>query len=303
MDFRRASEQLPRAQIETMTFEVQGDDFIRDSSSRRGPMRLILGMLVALLLTIPRTSTAQTAAPLSDESRIFVDVNLFDTANSRAHDRQFTSLFIRFGELGTLRATYPKPSRASQFAVLDLDGGFMLTRSLGFGVGYSRALPKDVVALAATIPHPTFLSAAASNVGMTGDALTREDAATNLFVVLVPVQTKRLQVRMLAGPSFFSYSSAMVQDILYEQTYDTLTPQSTITITGFTSHDVKGSGVGFHVGGDVAFFFTKMFGVTGGVRFSRGTVTLDEEPLSKLSQEITVGGTMVFLGVRARFGG
>jgi hypothetical protein len=42
--------------------------------------------------------------------------------------------------------------------------------------------------------------------------------------------------------------------------------------------------------------------VAGGVRFSYGTVTVDREPLSRIAQQIRVGTTAVFAGVRLRFG-
>ena len=81
------------------------------------------------------------------------------------------------------------------------------------------------------------------------------------------------------------------------------TPTNSITITGAATEKVKGSGAGFHVGGDYAYFFTKVMGVVGGVRYTYGTITVDQEPLSALSQDIRVGNVLVFAGVRFRFGG
>jgi hypothetical protein len=95
----------------------------------------------------------------------------------------------------------------------------------------------------------------------------------------------------------------MVGEVLHVQTNDPASPQQTITINGSTTSEVTGSDIGFHAGSDVTFFFAKFVGVGGGVRFSYGTVTLDQEPLSQLSQDIRVGNTLVFLGLRFRFGG
>ena len=260
-------------------------------------MRVAPGILVAVLLMIPRTSLAQTP---SDDARIFVDVN-FGTAASLAKDREFQSRFVVFSEAGSSFATYPEPSPAN-LAFVEVGGSYRLTRWIGVGISYSRTAYEDVAGLKATIPHPTFFSAPTTNTGATGEPLTRTEGATNVFAVVVPVRTSRFEWRVLGGPSFFSLKADMVKEILYVQTHDPASPQQTITVTGFTTAQAKASKLGYHIGSDATFFLTKLIGVGGGVRFSYGTVTLDEEPLSKVSQDIRVGGTQVFLGLRLRLG-
>jgi hypothetical protein len=263
-------------------------------------MRLALVILGALLVVIPRTSLAQTANRPPEDARILVDVNLFGTGESLAKNRQFQSKFIKFSEPGSSLATYPKPSRATSFGV---GGSFMLTRMVGVGVSYSRTTHEDVAELSATIPHPTFFGAPATNTGVTGDALKRREGATDVFVAVVPVRTNRMEWRLLGGPTVFSFKADMVKEVLYVQTFNPATPQQTITINGAETSQVKTSALGFHAGSDVTFFLTRVIGVGGGVRFSYGTVTLDQEPLSNVSQEIRVGGTIGFLGLRLRVGG
>jgi hypothetical protein len=250
---------------------------------------------------IPRTSLGQTAAPPSDEARFSVDVNLFGTAASLSKDREFQSRFIRFGEIGNAFATYPKPSRPTPFPLVDVGASFMLWRWIGVGVTFSRTVHEDAAGLKATIPHPTFYTAPATNTGATGESLSRREAATNIFVAVVPVRTTRAEWRLVGGPTVFSFKADMVNEVLYVQTYDPASPQQTITIDGFTTSEVTGTDLGFHIGSDVTFFLTKVFGVGGGVRYSYGTVTVDQEPLSTLSQDIRVGGTALFLGLRFRF--
>ena len=99
------------------------------------------------------------------------------------------------------------------------------------------------------------------------------------------------------------YKAEMVKEVLYVQTFNPASPQQTITINGATTSQVDAVDVGVHAGTDVTFFFTKIIGVGAGVRYSNGTVTLDQEPLSKLSQDIRVGSTSVFVGLRLRVGG
>ena len=55
--------------------------------------------------------------------------------------------------------------------------------------------------------------------------------------------------------------------------------------------------------GVVALPLCLAFGVASGLRFSDGLVTLNKEPLSGISQQVKVGGTLVFVGARVRLGG
>jgi hypothetical protein len=107
-------------------------------------------------------------------------------------------------------------------------------------------------------------------------------------------------LRVAGGPSFFSYSAEMVENVLYTQEYGETTPANTIAIVGSASRDTGGSGTGFHVGGDVTYFLSHLLGVGVGARYSRGVVTLDREPLSQLSQQFRVGNRFVFVSVRLR---
>lgn len=266
-------------------------------------MRLVLGSVFAVLLLCPRLSLAQPAPRAVDASRIFVDVNLGGSTNSGAAPREFTSRFVTFAEAGSSRADYPKPSRSTLLPMIDVGGGYMAGRSVGLGGGISRASFEDVAGLSATVPHPTFINAPASGTGVTDRALARTETAIHLFVAAVPLRTSRFEFRLFGGPSFFWFKGEMVSDVAYSQTFSPTTPSNAITISGFSSEEVTGRGVGFHLGGDFTYFFTKRLGVNGGLRYSEANVTVDKEPLSQLSQEIRVGGTLAFLGVRFRFGG
>lgn len=260
-------------------------------------MRAVRGGIVAILLLLPRPGSAQTTGA---DSRIFIDVNLLSSASALSDERTFTYAFVLFGEQATYKANYPKPSRTTGFPV-DVSGGYMFTRTFGLGVSYSRIVREDPAGLEATIPHPTFLNAPASATGETG-ILKRTESATTIFASLSPVRNARAEWRLYGGPAFFNYNAEMVSDIAYTQTADPLTPQNSVVINGYSTQKASGFGIGALLGTDFAYFFTNMFGVTGGVRFQGAIVEIDPEPLSKISQDVRPGGTVVFVGVRFRFG-
>jgi hypothetical protein len=269
-------------------------------------VKFILGVLMTLLLS-PDVSWAQSVARVvrpapPDESRIFIDVNVSGASSPLSGSREFTSRFVKFAEIGSIVANYPAPN-GELSPLLDVGGTFMLKRFLGVGASYNRVSYEDSVTVSATIPHPSFYAAPASHSASTDRTLERVEASTNIFMTVALIRSNQLQVRLLGGPSFMSYRADMVQDVSYDQTAAPSLPQNSITINGFTSASAEGSNLGFHVGGDVAYFFSKLFGVTGGVRFSDALVTLDEEPLSGVTQKVRVGGTMVFVGARVRLGG
>lgn len=264
-------------------------------------MHCVLGVLVVVQLISPRMNLAQ-APDRQWERRMFLDVNMAGTAASGAKEREFTSRFVAYGELGSFRATYPKPSRSSLVPMLDVSGGYMTARSTGFGGGITRTSHEDAARLRASIPHPAILGAPGIGTGVTASPVTRTETAIHLFFASVPIRNNRVAFRIFGGPSFFWYKADMVSDVLYAQSASPTTVQNDITINGFSSVQAKGRGPGFNIGSDFTYFINRLIGVKAGIRYSQANVTMNKEPLSLLDQEIRVGGTQISLGVRFRFG-
>src|SRR6187402_2653634 len=101
---------------------------------RRVPMRVVSGVFLAILLTCPRISGAQTTAQPASPPRAFVELNLVGTASSSSDAREFRSRFVTFGEIGTARATYPKPSDSTMFPSFDVGAGYITGSLLGLGI-------------------------------------------------------------------------------------------------------------------------------------------------------------------------
>ena len=202
-----------------------------------------------------------------------------------------------FSEPAALAAAYPKPSRGAEF---DFGGGYMFNERIGLGVSFTGTAHEDAVELGATIPHPFFFNRSTIASGVTGRDLTRTEGGAHIQAMFVPLQTPRLRVRLFGGPTFFRFNAEMVRDIEFRQTALPFSAANLVTITGFEAVDVEGTGWGAHVGGDVSVFFTRIFGVGGFARVSRGTVSVDD-PMSEQSQDRNVGGVQFGGGVRFRF--
>jgi hypothetical protein len=267
-------------------------------------MRIGLGIFVALSLTLPRISAAQALkAPGAPQlPRVYVDVNLVGYADPLGDSKTFENYALKSGEVATFKASYPEPSHSGWYPAY-VGGGFMFSHAVGLGVSYSRMSRDSVVDLSAAVPHPMFFNALATGTGTTGTALSRNESAIHISLAIVPVRSRRVEFRMMGGPSFFMLKGDMVREVAYEQTFNSLVPQNAITINGISSGEASGSAIGYHVGADFTYFVHRVVGIAGGVRYGQATVAVETEPLSNIKQEFLVGSTTAFLGLRFRLGG
>jgi hypothetical protein len=248
-------------------------------------------VLVALfaVLSVPAVVWAQPA-----HKRGWIDVN-FGVAASGADEETFTFSFPLFLETAAFAAVYPKPSTGASF---DVGGGYLFTPVIGVGISFTGTAHKDKVGLGASIPHPFFFGESATAGNETAEELTRGEGGVNIQAMFVPLQTPKVTLRVFGGPTYFRYTADMVRDVEYSQT--TSGRNNTIVITGYEFVEVKGSGWGAHIGFDFGYFFSNVVGVGGFVRYSGGSVTVDE-PMSEQEQSIKVGGFQTGGGLRLRF--
>jgi hypothetical protein len=243
------------------------------------------------LLTFSVHASAQVP-----DARTWVDVN-FGVAGSAANEEEFAFGGRLFGEPAALAVAYPTPSRGGSF---DFGGGYMLTEVVGFGVSVSGAAHEDAAGLAVVIPHPFFFNASTTASAVTDGALSRAEGGAHLQVMFAPLHTDTVRVRLFGGPTFFRYQADMVQDIEYLQTATAFSRANLVTVTGVETVETEGTGWGFNLGGDASYFFTRVFGVGGFARFSRGSVLVNE-PMSGEDHDMKVGGLQAGGGLRLRF--
>ena len=108
----------------------------------------------------------------------------------------------------------------------------------------------------------------------------------------------RVRVRLFGGPTFFRVKADTIDDIRYNQVFLILLPVNSVDITTYNFSEAEGTGWGFHVGGDVSVFFSRVVGVGGFVRLSRGTVELED---FSGTYDVKAGGFQTGGGLRLRF--
>ena len=139
--------------------------------------------------------------------------------------------------------------------------------------------------LSAQVPNPAFFNAMATSTAASGTTLSRKESAVHISSAYAPFRSNRMEFRLMGGPSFFTLKGDMVREVEYEQTFNTLNPQNTVTISGFSSAEASGSSIGYHWGADFTYFVHRFIGVAGGVRYGRAIVAVETEPLSNIEQE------------------
>lgn len=228
--------------------------------------------------------------------RGWLDVN-FGAAIAASKTFSTTLATPLFQETRTATVTYHNPVGAE----FDFGGGVMLTPQVGVGISFTGTAHQDEAQLAITVPHPTRFDASASDSKPTDSKLQRVEGGANIQLMLVSPISPRGRVRLFLGPTYFRVQQDMVRSIAYDQTFLVLLPVNAVDITTYESvNKVEGTGWGFHVGGDVSYFFTRVVGIGGFARFSRATVTLDD-PLSGVPVDVKAGGFQTGGGLRLKF--
>lgn len=257
-------------------------------------MHLRVVLMTAALSVSGSVAWAQSSAPAPE--RAWVDFNVV-SARAMQEEQVYAFATPLFGEVFAAATVYPSMPRASGFG---LEGGFHVTPALGVGVHLDFVNYSYPVGLGLSVPHPFFFDLDATAGSETATPLERRDRNVDIMLTYdLPTQSA-WRVRVFGGPTFFRLTQQMVDVIEYDHIFNN-TGLNLVEITGFEFSEASGNSVGFNVGGDVAYFFTRHVGVGGVLRFNRGTVTIDSEPLSGESVDLTAGHLSAGAGVRFRF--
>lgn len=228
----------------------------------------------------------------------WIDVN-FGFASSAQRSLETTATWIESQETATAAVTYNSPTGAS----FDFGGGGMLTEMLGVGISFVGTAHEGPAQLAITIPHPTRFNAPASDSEETDGKLQRVEGSVNIQLMFKPkMPGSDFRFRIFGGPTYFRLEADAISNIHYDQTYLVYGNANVVEITAYETVKTESTGWGFHVGADFSYFFTRVFGIGGFVRYSNGTLTVaDEDAIADGPVDVKVGGFQGGGGIRLRF--
>jgi len=172
-------------------------------------------------------------------------------------------------------------------------GGANLRRQFGVGVGVNRISVASSSRLSGSIPHPFFFNRPRA---VSGDVsgLTRDEFALHIQARVSAPVSRRLLVTGFAGPSFFRVKQGIVTDFSYMDSY----PYDVAAFRTAVTEARSASKIGFNVGADVGFFFSRQIGVGFSAQFSGATVPL--KSASGGTVDVKAGGAQLGGGLRLR---
>jgi hypothetical protein len=264
---------------------------------------MILGVVVGLVLVmagevaVARADSGDEARP-SWEDRVFVNVSGgYQTATPNF---AYVDNVVWFEEMATAEVDF----EGSSSSTFEIGGGVRLLGNFGFGAAYTRYSGEQTASLTASIPHPIFWDSYA--VGELSVPTKRTESVIHLQALYMIPVTRKLQVAVFGGPSWFDCEQEAISTFMVEGSgswYDW-----TVELSDPEIKTLGGTTWGFNVGADVTYLFTKNIGVGGMVRYSGASLDVenalsaerDDGSLAK-TVNLDLGGVQVLGGIRIRF--
>ena len=204
-----------------------------------------------------------------------------------------------FGDAFSFRENAEDAVFDTDYAVRSVRGfsggaGVMFSPRFGLGASVEHSTTNTPAVLTGAIPHPFFFDAARNISGDIAELEREELVLHGEFRVAWPLST-RLQVSALGGPSLFRVTQGIVSDVRYTESY----PYDEARFSGADTVTATQNRLGFNVGGDAAFYFTRQFGVGARITFSRAVLKLPTT--DDRETEVEAGGVRTGVGLRVRF--
>lgn len=162
------------------------------------------------------------------------------------------------------------------------------------GLTWSQSSLSDEAAIVGRLPHPLLFGNPRTVEG-TSRGLSRDETALHLSLKWIVRDGEKVQVGLFAGPSQIDVDYDLASAVRFDQTY----PFDTASYAGVEHRKASGSAIGYHLGVDVAYYFSKSTGLGGVVRFSDASIDLDAPDGSTVG--IGGGGLQTALDLRFRF--
>lgn len=253
-------------------------------------MHRLFTILVFAAIAWPSPAAAQATF-----QRGWIDVNLGIASPAESTFEMSLAAPLDF-EVARAEAGFNLPIGAS----FDVGGGVMLTPVFGLGVSLTGTAHQDPASLAIDVPHPLYFNAFAFDSAVTDRPLERTEGGFNIQIMIVAADRGDFRFRIFGGPSYLRVEQEGVDVIEYGQLFGIFTTANAVDITGFTARKTEGTGWGVHAGADASFFFSRVAGVGGFVRYMGGTVEI-EDTLGGGTIDVKAGGLQVGGGLRLRF--
>ena len=242
----------------------------------------------AAVLGMTTVGVASAAAQSRSQPRVEISANVGALTGAGKFTESDT-LVSNGGETETITVDH-----AAQTAL-----GFNVGAAVRFGaqfwvgVQYAMADIKPSASITALIPHPILFNAPRTVEGSVDGVAHSEQ---NVHVdVMYALPVRAVDVKVMAGPTWFSLKQDFVSAVSINETY----PFDTATFAGATTKRLSNSALGFNAGIDISHALSSQIGIGGLIRYSRADVKFHDPNTSQ--HTVKAGGVEVAAGARVRF--
>ena len=194
-----------------------------------------------------------------------------------------------YGESKVIATTYSVPAAPAFDTSFHCEG----PRKLGFGVGVTYYDKAGTGTINGNLPHPFFFNQARTVNGTVG--IRRSETALNFDAVWATPLNDRVRVLLFGGPSLFSVTQTLVNDISVVDNY----PFDQAAFSSAATAQQTKSSIGLNTGVDVTYMLTGTVGLGGLIEYLHARATLPTADGRTVGTNS--GGVQVGAGVRFRF--
>ena len=245
----------------------------------------------------PAQTTSSQDSDWLDRLHFFFNVSF----GGQSKDQTFTdsSTFPIYTERGAVASAHA----IGGGTLFDISAGVRVWNNVGVGIAYSTLQNKNDATVSVRVPHPIVFGVF-REASATASALEHTENVVHLqFMWTLPV-TDKLDVTVMAGPSFFTVRQT-IATVRAPQDIRDVAPFTTVTINSLSLTDVKDSPVGVNIGADASYYAVTFkgvgIGVGGFVRWAGADLDLPITEGLTRDTELKTGGPQGGLGLRFRF--
>jgi hypothetical protein len=253
----------------------------------------------------PQAPAAQTPAPTSQSQdtdwleRLHFTFNVNFGGQSRDQNFTDSSTFPIYTERGAVASAHA----IGGGTLFDINAGVRFWNNLGVGIGYSTIENKNDATVSVRVPHPVIFGVF-REASATATALEHTENVVHLQLMWTLPVTNKLDVTLMAGPSFFTVRQT-IATVRAPQDIRDVAPFTSVTINSLSLTDVKDSPVGLNIGADASYYAVTFkgvgLGVGGFVRWVGADLDLPITDGLTRDTDLKTGGAQGGLGLRFRF--
>jgi len=257
------------------------------SATSLPPARLAGLLLCGLLM--PSIATAQSSGWADG---IFISVNGgYQSSNQILKESWEEQIY---GET----ASFDANREVGSGKLYEVSGGVPVWQNVSAAVGVTILNSSSAGTINGSVPSPLYFNRERTTQSPLPSGLEHRQLGVHLMAVYVYPITETIDVSLFGGPSVFRVSQVLVSGAILDAEKS---PFNEISINNVDTTPFQKTGIGGNVGVDVTYMLTDMIGVGGLVRYTRASVSFDDDTVSSSPPvSIDVGGMQVGGGLRLR---